>query len=693
MFKNMKLGAKIGSGFAALILIAVTLGGLAVWSMYGVKSTTTTLADAYVPAATLANEVEGGVTDVMLDARVYGVSEDPKLLEKARTSLVKVKKDLETAKAHADKYDLPVMAEQTAKAAARMVEYEQLINETADRTEAMGKDKEAMNTAATQCMKAWNDFLGSQMKDMETDVAKAFSEAPAAEAKADALAAEATRVETAKVDSDKTEAAEILERAKKIALTNDIIDLTNAIRIGAWKAMATRDIEEFATAQKTFDEINRKIDDLKAITRQEMNLKDIATCREASKAYLAAMASFVGNWEGREKIGAKRLEVSDAACAAADAIAKANMDKTADGSQEAAASLSMSSTTMIVGLSVAVVVGILLAVFITRSIVKPIARVIIGLTDGSQQVSAASGQVSGASQSLAEGSSEQASSLEETSSSLEEMASMTKQNAANAKQANSLADEALGASSRGDEAVKRMADAIGRIKQSSDETARIIKVIDEIAFQTNLLALNAAVEAARAGEAGKGFAVVAEEVRNLAQRSAEAAKNTAQLIDGAQKNADDGVKVTEDVTEALTEIGIGIKKVTDLLGEVAAASDEQSRGVDQINVAVGQMDQVTQQVAANAEESAAASEELSAQAEQLMSVVADLARIVGGAAAAQGQGQPVVQRAVHAAAPVRTQTAGKAPKAKAAKAAAVHIPLNHAEASHAEQDDHVLAKF
>jgi methyl-accepting chemotaxis protein len=210
------------------------------------------------------------------------------------------------------------------------------------------------------------------------------------------------------------------------------------------------------------------------------------------------------------------------------------------------------------------------------------------------------------------------------------MASMTKQNADNAKQANILAGEASASADKGANAMESMASAIQEIKHSSDETAKIIKVIDEIAFQTNLLALNAAVEAARAGEAGKGFAVVAEEVRNLAQRSAEAAKNTSSLIEGSQKNADNGVRATEEFMVILKGITSSVKKVTDLIGEVSAASSEQAQGIDQVNAAVSQMDQVTQQNAASAEESASASEELAAQAQQLQSIVSELTVIVEG---------------------------------------------------------------
>ncbi|MBX7258888.1 MAG: MCP four helix bundle domain-containing protein [Candidatus Hydrogenedentes bacterium] len=284
---------------------------------------------------------------------------------------------------------------------------------------------------------------------------------------------------------------------------------------------------------------------------------------------------------------------------------------------------------MVTCLAVGLVMAVVLGIIITRSITKPINRIIDSLTSGADQVSSAANQVAQSSQQMAHGASEQASSLEETSASLEEMASMTRQNADSSNQARTMSQQSRNGAERGSEATTRMNSAIQQIRVSSEATAKILKTIDEIAFQTNLLALNAAVEAARAGEAGKGFAVVAEEVRNLAQRCAEAARNTASLVEEAQKNAEHGVTVSGEVAEILGVIVGHAQKVEQLINEVSAASTEQTQGIDQINTAVAQMDKVTQANAANSEEAAAASEELSAQAANLVDIVGDLAKIVG----------------------------------------------------------------
>lgn len=240
-----------------------------------------------------------------------------------------------------------------------------------------------------------------------------------------------------------------------------------------------------------------------------------------------------------------------------------------------------------------------------------------------RQVNSASVQIASGSQSLARSASEQASSLEEVAASLQEIGASTRHNAENAEEARALIGEAQQSSGRGVATMGQLSDAINRIKQSSDATAKIVRTIDEIAFQTNLLALNAAVEAARAGDAGRGFAVVAEEVRALALRSAEAAKQTTALIEQSVTSTNDGVQLNGVVIAQLTEIDGRVSRVGAVVAQIAEASGQQRDGIDQIGHAVEQMNGVTQQVAASAEESASAAEELASQATMLSAMVGE----------------------------------------------------------------------
>jgi methyl-accepting chemotaxis protein len=300
---------------------------------------------------------------------------------------------------------------------------------------------------------------------------------------------------------------------------------------------------------------------------------------------------------------------------------------------ETAASGMAAAKRMVAVVAVVVAVGLLLSVLlgygITRGINAVLRKSAEELGESAEQVASAAEQVASASQELAEGSSQQAAGIEETSSAVEEMASMTRQNADNAAQADGLMKQAAKAAEQAKASMAELLRSMEDINRSSQETQKIIKTIDEIAFQTNLLALNAAVEAARAGEAGAGFAVVADEVRSLAMRAAEAAKNTAQLIEGTVDRVKQGANQTEATHQAFTMVHENVVKVAELVNEIAAASHEQSEGIGQVNTAISQMDKVVQQTAANAEESASAAEELNAQAVQLQALVEGLQALVG----------------------------------------------------------------
>ncbi len=321
------------------------------------------------------------------------------------------------------------------------------------------------------------------------------------------------------------------------------------------------------------------------------------------------------------KISARQMEMSS------QEVSKAEMIQ-----EEVVGSLNHTARKMVFMISIVggliALMTLLMGIFISRSITRPIQHAVVSITEASDQLTSASSQVSSASQSLAGGASEQAAGIEQTSSSIEEMASMTKRNAENAREANLLSEKGIEMMKTARGSMKAMVESIEKISKSSEETGKIVKAIDEIAFQTNLLALNAAVEAARAGEAGAGFAVVADEVRHLALKAAEAAKSTSILIDDTIQRVREGAALVHQTDASYKEVALTLKKMVDLIGEIASASQEQAQGVEQISKALNEMDKVVQKNAANAEESASAAEEMNAQAEQMRGVVEELVALV-----------------------------------------------------------------
>ncbi len=417
----------------------------------------------------------------------------------------------------------------------------------------------------------------------------------------------------------------------------------------------------YSPSAKDKDQLEAQMKATATANNQRMDLLEKSACNPEARQRIAEVQAARGNYQKlrTEILTASRAATNAEASSRLVARTRTELDPLIQRYAEAmdkvwgqeqvevhAATVAIEAETrrtivwILISLGFALATGLGLAYIITHGIGGVLQQVSASLSDGSQQVAAAAGQVSSASQSLAAGTSQQAASIEETSSSLEELASMTRRNAENAQKTNDLAKHACDSADRGVADMREMNTAMEAIKRSSDEVAKIIKTIDEIAFQTNILALNAAVEAARAGEAGMGFAVVADEVRNLAQRSAQAAKETSSKIEDALTRTAQGVQLSSKVATTLGEIAAQAKQVVELVAEVATASREQSQGIGQINTAVTQMDKVTQSNAAGAEESAAAAEELSAQAVTMKASVEQLLRLVGAGGQPGGAAHP-----------------------------------------------------
>ncbi|MBI5093967.1 MAG: hypothetical protein HZB26_16190 [Candidatus Hydrogenedentes bacterium] len=651
MFKNMSLGTKIIVGYLVIILFVVITGGVGYDGIKRVAHSLFRVGDQEAPVVDMAMEMKVSLMaarDAMGEFKAVTAA----LATDNEAGVKAIEDEYRKTVADFDKYTEAILSGATFEDGSVVLKTDNETLASLVRQSSQVHD-EKFQTAAADLMTRGRELLAKK-----TDRNKAMGDA---EKVFTGVFTDAATVETMVGDEIRKRAEDAKIGEAALAILHEEVPLSDmaseymialaATRIRLEEFVQSKDAAELDTIEKEYKEKTAEIDAVgKAILEGgevkgvKVRATDNAKIREAVQKMDSDHAEF-------EK-QASQLMAAHRAMVLASAQADAAMEKLdthgeeadllldkveqeagkemAEAKRDGGISVTTSVRWILVTLTASILVGLLIGFSSARSITKPIENVILGLREGASQVSSASSQVAQSSQSMAEGASQQASSLEETSASLEQMSSMTKQNADNAGQARILMDESKTVVDRGMAAMTRMSEAINDIKTSSDETAKILKTIDEIAFQTNLLALNAAVEAARAGDAGKGFAVVAEEVRNLAQRSAEAAKNTATLIEGSKKNADNGVAVANEVAQILSAVADSSTKVAQLIAEVSSATSEQSQGVEQVNIAVSQLDQVTQSNAGNSEEAASASEELSAQARELDDMVDVLTAVVTG---------------------------------------------------------------
>ena len=598
---KIKVGSKIYLGFGVVFILSILICLFGIFGVKKLKEGIFLLNHGIYAEVGAISQLQGNVRESVLKQRDYILNRTKMTYQATKDSVEKVLKDFEVINDHAVKLghgDIQDVLSKARMEASNFIDlYEKSVNETVN----MKKIQKDSVNEIKKASKLIKNFYESANEYVDKLIAE----------KADVEAITYTRNQV------------------KLGITiyNDLDSLyLNLLQLAIYGA----DSDYGEKSLKLLAKIVPDLDLLVSRIRSQIQIEAMKNARKQMGECVEQIKEYVKADKRVADLYTQMNNSADNMLLAANQAAQFGTDKAYEvGSYHdaiAAKLMKYAIGSLILGLALA----LLMSIGITRGITKQLKMVIDGLTKGSEHVVAASAEVSSASQSLAEGSSSQASSLEETSSSLEEMASMTKQNADNSRQADNLMKEANHVIKKANDSMEELITSMEDITQASEDTSKIIKTIDEIAFQTNLLALNAAVEAARAGEAGAGFAVVADEVRNLAMRAADAARNTAGLIESTVKKIKDGSGLVNKTNAAFLEVAKSASKVGELVGEITAASQEQAQGIEQINKAVVEIDRVTQKNSANAEESASASEEMSAQAKQMKGIVNQLVVMVGG---------------------------------------------------------------
>ncbi len=598
--KSMKLGARIGLGFGVLILLALALGSVAVWNINAVKATAGKLANGYLPQVKLTSDLERKFVQAMLGVTIYVNTQDAKFLGLAKNALAEVRKGLkdgeELAARSPDSAHFRGEMEKTGK---MIDQFERQLNEATVKSYDLVRNYGQLKETNKFFMANASHFLSDELNELKTEM------------------------------NNGNETGTMLEHLTKVSLLNGLLELGNQIYLSVSAAEAEHDLNAIDEVKKAFEGIDKRLDALKAICHSAADLGSVERLRTAYGLYRDALTELVNVWSAVEGLNKQRSVTGREVMLLTQGAHDAGLDNTRRASDQMVKKVSFSTMIMISGILLAIIIGSSIAFFLTRAITKPIRQVVRGLLEGAEKVASASSQVASSSLSLVDGASQQAAALEASTTSLDQIGSITRQNADNAFQANQLTDETSNLIVIASQSMNQLLSSMKEITEASEDTQKIIRTIDEVAFQTNLLALNAAVEAARAGEAGAGFAVVADEVRNLAMRTAEAAQSTADLIDNTTKQVKEGYEMVVRTNSEFAEVARSVTSCRGLFGEITAASRDQTRGIDQVSTAVVKMNKIVKENAVSAEQSASASEEMNAQAEQMKWFVAELVALVG----------------------------------------------------------------